>query len=343
MGLYDPLISFVDENNLYFINRDAKVHKFIDQETKEWNLRSIVSFLPSNVLADIKAILIPFSPIEDRIIWGYSQDGNFNLRSATWVMRRALTHPRSKLLNWIWKSKLLPKIKFFLWLLIRNALPTCDFLIVRRMEIPNGCYLCDHNIENIDHVFKKCPFVISIWDRIKYNCPTPLFYEGDFLSWLEMIYKNYKTNCKLFNHPMEKIGIIMWNVWNHRNHVVFKKMKLNPFLVIEKATLIFRNLQEYIFYPDLHNEGRNVSRMVEKWIRWIRPINNRFKLNFDGSRVQNISALGWVIRDSNGIIKMAAFRHIGNSSIIVAECMELRDSMLAAKRKGFLNLEIQGD
>ena len=55
-------------------------------------------------------------------------------------------------------------------------------LIARRLEIPNRCYLCDHNIENIDHVFKKCPFVISIWDRIKYNCPTPLFYEEDFLS-----------------------------------------------------------------------------------------------------------------------------------------------------------------
>ena len=79
----------------------------------------------------------------------------------------------------------------------------------RRLEIPNKCYLCDHNIKNIDHVFKKCPFVTSILDRIKYNCLTPLFYEGDFLSWLEMVYANYKTNCKMFNHPMEKIGIIM--------------------------------------------------------------------------------------------------------------------------------------
>ena len=75
---------------------------------------------------------------------------------------------------------------------------------------------------------------------------------------------------------------------------------------------------------------------MEKWIRLIPLINNRFKLHFDGSRVQNISDLGWVIKDSNGIIKMAACRHIGNSSIIVAKCMALRYGMLAAKRKGFL-------
>ena len=39
---------------------------------------------------------------------------------------------------------------------------------------------------------------------------------------------------------------------------------------------------------------------------------------------------------------MAACRHIGNSSIIVAKCMALRYGMLAVKRKGFLTLEIEG-
>ena len=40
---------------------------------------------------------------------------------------------------------------------------------------------------------------------------------------------------------------------------------------------------------------------------------------------------------------MIACRYIGNSSIIVAQCMTLRNSMLAAKIKGFFNLKIEGD
>ena len=52
-------------------------------------------------------------------------------------------------------------------------------------------------------------------------------------------------------------------------------------------------------------------------ICWIPPINERFKLNFDGSRIENKNALGWVIKDSNGIIKMVASRQIGNASIIL--------------------------
>ena len=76
-------------------------------------------------------------------------------------------------------------------------------------------------------------------------------------------------NYKLFNHPMENIDIIMWNVWKHRNQVLFKKMRPNPFLFIKKVTLIFQNLQEYIFDHDLHNERRDVSRTMEKLICWI--------------------------------------------------------------------------
>ena len=90
----------------------------------------------------------------------------------------------------------------------------------------------------------------------------------------------------------------------------------------------------------LSNEGHFVPRKVEKWIP---PIDGRFKLNFDGSRINNISASGWVIRNSNGTIKIARSRHLGNASTIIAECVALRDDVLAAIYNGFTNLEIEGD
>ena len=63
--------------------------------------------------------------------------------------------------------------------------------------------------------------------------------------------------------------------------------------------------------------------MIEKWIRWIPLINGRFKLNFDDSKIQYRSGSGWVIRDSDEMIKMIANRHLGNTSIIIAECITL--------------------
>ena len=91
--------------------------------------------------------------------------------------------------------------------------------------------------------------------------------------------------------------------------MVFRKFKPNPFLYIEKATSMFQNLHEIIIDTYLSNESYIVPRKVEKWIRWIPPINERFKLKFDGLRINNISFSGWVIRDSSGIIKIAGSRH----------------------------------
>ena len=93
----------------------------------------------------------------------------------------------------------------------------------------------------------------------------------------------------------------------------------------------------------LQTKGLKVPRIVEKWIRWIPLINGRFKLNLDDSRIKNKSTSRWIIRDSNGTIKMVASKHIGNASIIIAKCTTLRNGMLAVKNNGFLNLEIEGD
>ena len=55
------------------------------------------------------------------------------------------------------------------------------------------------------------------------------------------------------------------------------------------------------------------------------------------------SALRWVIRNSNGIIKKAACKHVSKSSIIVVEYMTLRDGILDAKNKGYSIVEIEGN
>ena len=40
---------------------------------------------------------------------------------------------------------------------------------------------------------------------------------------------------------------------------------------------------------------------------------------------------------------MAANRHLANASIIIAECIALRDGVLVAKHNGFVDLKIKGN
>ena len=143
-----PLISFVDENHLHYINWDAKVYDFINQDSKEWNLQSISSILHLNVLSDIKAILIPSYTLCDRIFWGSSQDGKSTLKSATWAMRKPLMTLDPNYYigfgNYIYaKFKILHMANY------SKSLPTCEFVIQK-----NG---------NFKHVFRVWGLGFGVW------------------------------------------------------------------------------------------------------------------------------------------------------------------------------------
>ena len=53
---------------------------------------------------------------------------------------------------------------------------------------------------------------------------------------------------------------------------------------------MFQNLYKLMSDAYPNDEKRNAPRKVGKWIQWIPLINEIFKLNFDGSKINNISA-----------------------------------------------------
>ena len=72
-------------------------------------------------------------------------------------------HPRHKILKMDLEVKFASKNKGFLWLLLREALPTYDSLITRRLKITNTYYLCNHNSENIIVLlFKEFGTILNI-------------------------------------------------------------------------------------------------------------------------------------------------------------------------------------
>lgn len=65
----------------------------------------------------------------------------------------------------------------------------------------------------------------------------------------------------------------------------------------------FQNLQGCLIDSFIQNEGRSVLRVVEKWIRWIPPIDEIFKLNFDELKMGNKSASRGVINALMELLK----------------------------------------
>ena len=111
-------------------------------------------------------------------------------------------HPKHKILNWIWKLNLPPKIKVFLWLTIRKALPTCDFLISRQLEITNTCYLFS-KIAKILIMFSNCALLPKEY-VIVLNVIVPLLSSMRVISFLSL---------NRFTKAIKPIAIFLSNQW----------------------------------------------------------------------------------------------------------------------------------
>lgn len=80
----------------------------------------------ATVMNDIQGISLASCPDQkDRLIWVFSKDGSFSLKSA-YLLAKGLnllnlaSHPY----RWVWDTNTTPRIQFFLWLVSHNSIPT---------------------------------------------------------------------------------------------------------------------------------------------------------------------------------------------------------------------------
>jgi hypothetical protein len=64
--------------------------------------------------------------------------------------------------NRIWRTKLLEKIKIFMWLLEQKVILTKDNMLKRKWQGVPDCYFCGAP-EDCDHQMFSCPIAKVIW------------------------------------------------------------------------------------------------------------------------------------------------------------------------------------
>ena len=91
--------------------------------------------------------------------WG---NGSYSSQKVYELAFEGLEVPRT--IQWIWKSKCIPRIKFFAWLLMVDRLNTKAMLRRHHYNTQAGlfCVLCRHTTEeDIEHLFFSCPFATN--------------------------------------------------------------------------------------------------------------------------------------------------------------------------------------
>jgi hypothetical protein len=124
--------------------------------------------------------------------------------------------PDVGIFKWIWRSRVILRIKVFAWLLVSDRLNTKDMLRRRNWNIADDlfCVLCPaHVTEDWMHLFFHCNFSIRIWNYLQIEWePGPT---------LEVI---VTAAMRKFNKPFfsEVVIIALWHIWKQRNDVIFQ-------------------------------------------------------------------------------------------------------------------------
>jgi hypothetical protein len=155
--------------------------------------------------------------------------------------------PIDEAINLIWKSKCLPKLKVFAWLLMMDRLNTKDLMIRKNWILEDGpqCVLCDsHSIETREHMFFHCSFATDCWVRagIHWDCSL------DISSRILQAKSVFSKPCFF-----EIFTCAAWNIWKERNGFIFNQQgpSLSRWGVRFKSDLM---LHQYRVKPSLVQE-----------------------------------------------------------------------------------------
>jgi hypothetical protein len=143
-------------------------------------------------------------------------------------------HPHISFL-WLWKSKSIPRVKFFCWLVLSDRLNTRNMLKWRQFALSSGynCLMCTNPLEEmIEHVIFHCPFSYSCWQVLGVSWQA----SGNRLQILEE--GKARWNKPLF---MDLFMLASWNIWKERNKI---RLKIDLLLLVHKTK---SSLHPFIF------------------------------------------------------------------------------------------------
>ncbi|KAJ1695641.1 hypothetical protein LUZ63_012339 [Rhynchospora breviuscula] len=134
----------------------------------------------------------------------------------------------------LWKIKVPPKVKIFLWLLLQDRLLTQDNFQVRGWPTIHSCTTCQSPVTEIaPHLFIHCTFTHRLWDLIQllFHLPVLTFTDNIIDFWL-----NNRVNIE---KQWDIIwAAVSWALWKERNARVFSSDASNHYLLLREIAAI---------------------------------------------------------------------------------------------------------
>ena len=153
------------------------------------------------------------------MLWKGGDSDRFRIRGAYNLLAAPI--PLVFLGKNIWVDEVPTKVAFFAWEATWEKILTLDRLQMRGWQLPNCCFLCGCEEENVNHILLDCTVVRTLWDitfalfGVQWVFPEKVK-EALFCWWGPFVGKKRKKIWKSI--PL----CIFWTVWKERNRLAFR-------------------------------------------------------------------------------------------------------------------------
>lgn len=138
----------------------------------------------------------------------------------------------------IWKLKVPNKIRFFMWKIFSDALPTFVNLFKRNSSKTNLCMICKSKPETLPHLFCQCPWVRRLW----FACPFTFLILSETNFNLHHWLIECLTSLKLSDWEKGYLCTLMWHIWKCRNAFVYSNSPTDCAFILSQTG---KSLAEY--------------------------------------------------------------------------------------------------
>lgn len=167
-----PLIPPRQPHLLPGVDPELPVSLLINQTTQQWDDGKLAALIEPGDIQIVRKIYLPSRPIQDSVIWSHTNNGVYTVKSGYWSAVKNNTDPESPkpplathpdIATKIWKLKIVPKLKHFLWRIASRAIGVAENLRRRNINVNPYCARCCTELESSDHVLFSCPQAEEVW------------------------------------------------------------------------------------------------------------------------------------------------------------------------------------
>lgn len=155
---------------------------------------------------------------EDTTFWSWEANGSFSVRTA--YAAKFWGKEVTPTADFTWKSKAPLRCRFFAWTVFQNRCWTSDRLARRGLDHQDTCPFYDQEEESINHILVGCVLAREIWTAICLALDKPEWTPGPHTVLAEWC--NTMTGTRLCMRDVRAlVMLVMWELWKHRNAIVF--------------------------------------------------------------------------------------------------------------------------